>query len=240
MTTPAPTPVRATTPVTATTDLPGFAHPVHDAQQVFRAVLEATSFPTRQQTVDVDLRVPAPLGTTAAAIALTLCDETTPVWLDPALATAEVSAWLAFHAGIRTVEDPQQALFAFAGTPDGVPPLEALATGSDEEPHLSATLVVDTTGRSGDAGTPSIHTASGPGLKGPVTWHGAGLPETLLSGWAANHALFPRGVDVLVVDDDARTVTGLPRTTALVSAARTAVTTAAADRSPSADTEGAR
>ncbi|UZN02883.1 phosphonate C-P lyase system protein PhnH [Cellulomonas sp. S1-8] len=189
---------------------PGFAHPVRDAQQVFRAVLEALARPTTAQPVGVVVEPPAPLGATAGAVVLALCDEQTPVWLDPALRAAPaVGAWIAFHTGARVVDEPGDAAFAVVSSPSAAPSLGDLAQGTDEEPHRSATLVIDT---SGAHGTQAL-VATGPGIPEVATWDGAGLPPGFLAQWQANHALFPRGVDVLLAAGT--TVRGLPRTTAL-------------------------
>ena len=68
---------------------------------------------------------------------LTLVDADTPVWLD---AGADAAAWLAFHAGCPLVVSPGDAAFVLAC---GAPPLlGSLALGTDEEPHRSATLVL--------------------------------------------------------------------------------------------------
>jgi alpha-D-ribose 1-methylphosphonate 5-triphosphate synthase subunit PhnH len=197
--------------------LPGFADPVHDAQRVFRAVLEAMARPTLSQPIvgTTTLRTPAPLGATVGAVVLALCDEQTPIWLDRALAASDdVRAWIRFHTGARLVERPGDALFAVASSPSAAPGLAELAQGSDEEPHLSATLVIDAAG----AKPIGAFTATGPGVDGTAAWDGAGLPGYPGSGgflaqWAANRNGFPRGVDIVLAG--AGEVRALPRTTVL-------------------------
>lgn len=199
--------------MTATLHTPGFAAPVRDAQRVFRAVLEATARPAQPQPVAPGVLPPAPLGAVAGAIVLALADEQAPVWLDETLAQADgVAWWIRFHTGAPLVDDPADAAFAVASRPSSAPRLDALNRGTDEEPHLSTTLVIDAAGaRPGDA-----LVASGPGIDGAVTWDGAGLPDDFLAQWAENARLFPRGVDVLLAGEDA--VVGLPRTTRLARA----------------------
>lgn len=197
--------------------LPGFADPVHDAQRVFRAVLDAMARPTLAQPIlgIGTLRTPAPLGTVTGAVVLALCDEQTPIWLDPALAASDdVRAWIRFHTGARLVDEPGDALFAIASSPSAAPHLADLAQGTDEEPHLSATLVVDAAG----ARPLGAFTAAGPGVKGTAEWDGAGLPAYpgeggFLPQWHANRARFPRGVDLILAGD--RDVRALPRSTRL-------------------------
>ena len=198
--------------LTAPNHTPGFAHPVRDAQRVFRAVMEALARPTTPQRIDPVVAPPEPLGAALGAVILTLCDEQTPVWLDFALRSApEVEAWIVFHTGARIVDAPADALFAIASSPEAAPALSALSRGTDEEPHESATLVIDARTR---AGTDAL-TASGPGIREPRTWDGAGLPVGFLPQWQENRALYPRGVDLILAHE--QTVCGLPRTTTLTS-----------------------
>ncbi|MFG1923060.1 phosphonate C-P lyase system protein PhnH [Cryptosporangium sp. NPDC048952] len=90
-------------------------------------------------------RPPAPLSAAAAAVAQTLCDEDTPVWLDRALAgSGAVAAWFAFHTGAPVVADHAEAAFVFATRFENLPPLAELAVGTAEEPHRSATVVLTT------------------------------------------------------------------------------------------------
>lgn len=199
--------------LTAQNHTPGFAHPVRDGQKVFRAVLKALAGPTSPQLIDVDLQTPAPLGATTGAVILALCDDQTPIWLEPELrASEEVVAWIAFHTGAKVVEDVAEALFAVA-SPTTAPHLAELERGTDVEPHRSATLILDARD-SADAGEATPLTASGPGIRDTVEWDGAGLPPGFLLQWQENRALYPRGVDVIVITGNL--ARGLPRTTALI------------------------
>lgn len=199
--------------LTAQNHTPGFTNPVRDAQQVFRAVLEALSRPTAPQRVDVGIQPPAPLGATVGAVILALCDEQTPIWLDQTLSAApEVGAWIAFHTGAPIVDRAADASFVIASSPSAAPRLADLVHGTDEEPHLSATLVIDACGAHGAGPL----TATGPGIQRATDWDGAGLPSGFLPQWQENRALFPRGVDIVLAAET--TVRGLPRTTALIGA----------------------
>lgn len=192
---------------TARRQRPGFADPVQDAQRVFRAVLGAFARPTLPQPLEAGTtgRV-APLSPGAGALLLALCDEQTPIWLDPALsASDDVCAWLRFHTGVRLVDAPCDALFVVASSPSTVPQLGDLASGTDEEPHRSATVVIDATGARGTGD----FVATGPGVNGSVSWDGAGLPSGFLAQWQQNHSHFPRGIDLILVADDS--VRALPR-----------------------------
>src|SRR5215467_15014654 len=99
-----------------------FADPVLSAQATFRAILNAMARPGSVQPVGVTVSPPPPLNKGAAAVALTLCDQDTPVWLDTELrASASVCEWLGFHCGCPLVDDPVAAAFAFAGHSEKVP-----------------------------------------------------------------------------------------------------------------------
>lgn len=189
---------------------PGFVSPAHDAQRVFRATLEALARPTTGQPLLARVTPPAPLGPEVGAVVLALCDEQTPVWLDAALRkSGEVASWIRFHTGSRIVDAPGDALFCVASCPSAMPALDALKTGSDEEPHLSATVLVDATA----AKPVGAFLATGPGIRGSAEWDGAGCTRAFLDAWAANNAMFPRGVDLLLAGEGV--VRGLPRTTVL-------------------------
>jgi alpha-D-ribose 1-methylphosphonate 5-triphosphate synthase subunit PhnH len=181
---------------------PGFADPVLGAQGCFRALLEAMARPGRPQRIAGPVLPPAPLGGAAAAALLTLADADTPVWTD-AGATAE--AWLRFHAGCPLVADPAEAVFLLA---TGAPPrLATLARGSEEEPHRSATLLLQVTTIEAGAGW----RLTGPGIEREHRLRVQGLPADFTTQWADNRAGFPRGVDLVFCAGD--WLAALPRTT---------------------------
>jgi alpha-D-ribose 1-methylphosphonate 5-triphosphate synthase subunit PhnH len=191
---------------------PGFADPARDAQRSFRAVLNAIAHPARAYPLAGPAEPPAALGRGLAAVALTLLDEACAVWLGGALARdADVRAWLAFHTGARRVDAMTAADFVIAA-PDVLPPLESLALGTEEAPHLSATVVLDIRGCAG----PARFTARGPGIDGTATLAAPWAPDDFAEAWRRNAEIFPRGVDLLLVDS--RTVTAVPRTTQLTAA----------------------
>jgi alpha-D-ribose 1-methylphosphonate 5-triphosphate synthase subunit PhnH len=183
---------------------PGFADPVLDAQRCFRAVLEGMARPGRIHCVPIMPEHPAPLGAAAAAVLLTLADADTPVWLDGG---AAAEAWLRFHAGCRVADTTAEAAFLLAcGTP---PDLRDLALGTDEEPHRSATLIIQVAGLQEGAGW----RLTGPGIEREHRLLVEGLPVRFVDDWEANRARFPRGVDVILCAGDR--LAALPRTTTL-------------------------
>lgn len=181
---------------------PGFAEPVPAAQSCFRALLEAMSRPGLIQALAALPEAPTPLAPAAAAVLLTLADADTPVWTDAGPAAEH---WIRFHAGCPLVADPAAAAFLLAtGAPPGLALLEA---GTEEEPHRSATLILQVTGLEPGAGW----TLRGPGIRDTHRLHAAGLPAGFAAAWTANAACFPRGVDLVLCAGDR--LAALPRTT---------------------------
>jgi alpha-D-ribose 1-methylphosphonate 5-triphosphate synthase subunit PhnH len=175
---------------------PGFADPVGAAQATFRAVLTAMAEPGRIMRLELALEPPRPLGLAAAAIALSLFDGDTPLWCDPASRPAAPS--LRFHTGAPLVEAPERARFALIADPGTAPSLAAFDAGSDEYPDRSATLIV-AVARLGAGETLSLR---GPGIPERRSFAVAGLPTGFRSEWRANHARFPRGIDVVLTAGD--------------------------------------
>ena len=188
---------------------PGFGDATRGAQAAFRALLDALAHPTRIHPLTGPAEAPAGLGPGLGAVALTVLDEESALWLDPRRAAdAEVTSWLTFHTGARLVADAAAADFVLAD-PASLPPLADLAAGTDEEPHRSATVLVDVR----DAAGALRVRAEGPGIDGHADADAPWADDAFLDAWRANGARFPRGVDLLLVD--AGSVAGLPRTTRL-------------------------
>jgi alpha-D-ribose 1-methylphosphonate 5-triphosphate synthase subunit PhnH len=186
--------------------VPGFSDPVLASQAVFRTVMEAMARPGQIAEIDVALAPPAPLGIAAAALALTLLDFETPLWLDPMLAAApEVDGWLKFHTGAPRAADPASAAFAFVAKPAAMPSFEAFGLGSIEYPDRSTTLILEVeTLTEGDG-----FRLSGPGIKGSRSLSVTPLPADFPERMAENRALFPRGVDLVLTCG--RRLAALPR-----------------------------
>src|SRR5215470_3428309 len=126
------------------TELPaGFADKVLSAQSTFRSVMDAMARPGSVQRVSAAFGMPFPMMHGAAAIALTLFDHDTPVWLDGAMsATPDVAKWLKFHTSAPVIADTSVASFAVMGDAKNLPPLDRFALGSDEYPDRSTTLIL--------------------------------------------------------------------------------------------------
>ena len=176
------------------------------AQAAFRAVLDAMASPGGVRPLAAMIGAPPPLANAAAAVALTLCDHDTPVWLDATLrGTEAVCAWLRLHCGCRLVAEPRGAAFAFVGAAHDLPPLEAFSRGTPDYPDRSATIVLQV--ESLRAGRPLA--LSGPGIRDTQVLCATGLPDDIVERLTVNHAMFPRGVDFLLVSSGE--IAALPR-----------------------------
>ena len=185
---------------------PGLADAVFDSQRVFRVVLDTMARPGRPVALDLDLDLdsPAPLDPMTAAVCLALVDFETPLWLDvPGAATD----YLHFHCGCPMAARPAEAAFAVITDAAAMPELGAFSQGSDEAPETSATLLIQAQGLVEGEGL----RLTGPGIEREARLRIDGLPPGFWDRWAENHALFPGGVDALIVADGR--VVGLPRTT---------------------------
>lgn len=187
----------------ATTTLPGFRDPVHDAQQTFRGLLEAIAHPGQAYTPKIDLSSPDGLTPICAAACLTLFDLETTVWLQPSL-PATVRDWLRFHTGCRFTDSPKLATFAVISDAFSQPELQAFNWGSAEDPEQSTTLLIQVE----DFVSGSVQQLSGAGVLGSVSLAPT-LPETFCI--QRNHDAYPQGVDCFLLTQ--RSVVGLPRTT---------------------------
>ena len=187
---------------------PGLADPSHEAQRLFRSVLDAFSHPGRV----VELRDapvgPGTLSPAAAAFLLTFADRETPLWLEAGVDKQEVRDFLRFPAGAPLVHAREAATFAviIAG---GGEPFAGFAIGTDTYPDRAATLVIEVPALEGGRAT----IWRGPGIDGEIQVAIDGLGDGFWPAWTANHALFPCGVD-LVFASGSRLI-ALPRSVAV-------------------------
>lgn len=190
---------------------PGLANPVHDAQCIFKAAMNALARPGTLQTLHVtNLTAPDPLPKTMAALALALLDYDTPVYLDTPLAESrDVVDYLRFHTGAPVVDMQADAAFALISTPEKMPPLSGFNVGTDEYPDRSTTLIMAAETLTNEAG-PLL---SGPGIKTTTQLNAAPLAPGFWHQMSANQTLYPLGVDVLFASVDQ--IAGLPRSTTI-------------------------
>ncbi len=182
----------------------GFSDAALQSQAVFRALLTAMSEPGRV------LRCPAPifgapLPPVLAAVALTMLDYETPVYLAGALVSEEARAFVSFHTGAPLVSDPARASIVLALSESDLPPIPSLNAGTPDYPDRSATVIV---GVNGFEDGLAIE-LRGPGIAGKCEFHACGLSIAFWEAAAANAARFPLGVDFVLCAADS--LAALPR-----------------------------
>ena len=174
----------------------GFANPVFASQSVFRAVMNALARPGSIQSLQAAVAGPATMPVGMAAIALALIDHDAPVWLDTSLVKSnEAAGWLKFHTGAPLVGDSAQCAFALVGDSEAMPRLDRFALGTDEYPDRSTTLIIEVASLTDG----SALILSGPGIRGTTVCCPSGLPDDIAGQLTSNRALFPRGVDLVLV-----------------------------------------
>jgi alpha-D-ribose 1-methylphosphonate 5-triphosphate synthase subunit PhnH len=193
------------------TELPaGFADKMVSAQSTFRAVMDAMARPGSVQDVVAAVGTPWPMMPGTAALALTLFDHDTPIWLDPLMSEqSNVANWLKFHSGAPVVTDPAVCSFAVVGNGAALPDLDSFSFGTAEYPDRSTTLILQV-----ESLTEGCEfELRGPGINGAVVLRAKIEPGNLFERLAVNAALFPRGIDVVLVAND--DIVAIPRTTRL-------------------------
>ncbi len=176
----------------------GFKDPARDAAFAFRAALDAMAKPGNITTISGAI-APAPCSPAAAALLLTLCDPTTPLYLAASHDNGALRDWITFQTGAPFVDAPN-AMFAL-GVWDALRPLDRFSIGTSEYPDRAATLMVEMPDLSS---TGAILT--GPGIE---TSAQLSLPE--VAAFRRNRAHFPLGLDFFFTCGDR--VAGLPRST---------------------------
>ncbi|CAN0583747.1 unnamed protein product [Ectocarpus sp. 12 AP-2014] len=187
--------------MTATAALTGgFSNAPVDAAHAFRAVMTVMARPGEIRTLD-QATPPAPLSVAAGTLILTLCDPETGLYLAGACDNAQVREWVAFHTGAPIVA-AEVATFAVGQWGD-LAPLSRFPVGTPEYPDRSASLIVECDGLE----------ASGTVLEGPGIRDTARLNLPEVSAFAANHTLYPLGLDFYFTAGDS--IAALPRSTAV-------------------------
>ena len=198
--------------MTTVAELPaGFADKVLSAQSTFRSVMDAMARPGTVQRIVAAVGAPAAVMRGTAAIALTLFDQDTPLWLDPQISgTSDVTKWLKFHTGAPVIADSSVCSFALVGDARALPGLDRFAFGSNEYPDRSTTLILQVESLTQGP----VLELRGPGIDGTAVLRAAIQPADLFARLEINRTRFPRGIDVVLVHDD--TIVAIPRTTRLV------------------------
>lgn len=196
------------TPIALADLAPGFTDPPLDAQRVFRQLLQAMARPGQILPIDRLPEAPPPLRPAAAAVALTLFDLETPIWLSPEL-KGRAGDYIAFHTGAPRSADLGAAAFVLVAAGDALPDLSHLALGDPEYPERAATLIIQVDRLRIGSG----RRLRGPGILGHVDLAVDGLAEAFWDALRLNQKRFPLGFDAFLVAGEG--VLGLPRTVIL-------------------------
>jgi alpha-D-ribose 1-methylphosphonate 5-triphosphate synthase subunit PhnH len=183
---------------------------VLSAQSTFRSVMNAMAHPGSVHKVTSTASAPPPLMPGSAAIALTLFDHDTPIWLDSRMSEyPEVASWLKFHSGAPVVTKPSFSSFAVVADGCALPELDSFSFGTSEYPDRSTTVILQVESlRQGCS-----YELRGPGINGAIVLRATIEPKDLFERLAINATLFPRGLDVVLVSNDE--IVAIPRTTRL-------------------------
>jgi alpha-D-ribose 1-methylphosphonate 5-triphosphate synthase subunit PhnH len=170
---------------------PGLADPGHDAQRLFRAVLDAFAHPGRITGLPDPPAGPGTISPATAGYLLTLVDRDTPLWLAPEFDLPAVRDFVRFHTGAPIVARRDEAVFAVLSYDTAS--LDGFAIGTDPYPDRSATLVIEVP----VLGAGTARRWRGPGIDGKAAVAVGGVGPDFWQAWAGNHALFPCGVDIV-------------------------------------------
>jgi len=171
-------------------------------------VLQAMARPGQIQAIDRLPEAPRPLAAATGALALTLFDLDTPIWLSSDL-SGPAAQYLAFHTGAPRVDAVGDARFLVIGAGHDLPDLSTIDLGDAEYPERAATLIIQVEGLASG----SRKRLRGPGIAGHIDIAVTGLAESFWDAFALNRKRFPLGFDAFLVSGSA--VLGLPRSTIL-------------------------
>jgi alpha-D-ribose 1-methylphosphonate 5-triphosphate synthase subunit PhnH len=193
----------------------GFSDISLGSQSVFRAALEALSYPGRPVSLEVTFEAPRAAHASSSGLLLALLEPGSLLWLSPSLANTDAATWIVFHTDCKITPHPHEADFAWIKHWDELPTLQCFALGTDEYPDHSTTCVIDVAAPSTQtAAAPSL-TLTGPGIAVTSTIEQLAATHPQMEGfvaqWTNNHASFPRGIDVFFATNTG--LIGLPRTT---------------------------
>ncbi|MBB5050372.1 alpha-D-ribose 1-methylphosphonate 5-triphosphate synthase subunit PhnH [Afipia massiliensis] len=173
----------------------GLTDPVLSSQSVFRRVMNALARPGSIQAIADTVHASSPLMQATAAVALTLFDHDTPVWLDNHFAgIPAISEWLRFHSDAPLTTDASRAAFALIHNGTNLPDFADFALGTPEYPDQSTTLLIQV--ETLTKGPELV--LCGPGIKGMASLRAGALPPDFAERMQTNSALFPRGIDLLL------------------------------------------
>jgi alpha-D-ribose 1-methylphosphonate 5-triphosphate synthase subunit PhnH len=191
---------------------PGFINFTLASQTVFRLALAALSRPTKVFEADFEgfFKGKPPLPYTAAALALTLLDHQTAVWLSPSF--RESQDYLTFHTSAPMAGSPEKGSFLLVASPKELPPLDTLNQGDPRYPDRSATVILAGVLEKTIMEIPLI--AKGPGIKDEALFENHGLDRNFVNSWSLNRESYPLGLDIILAGNNK--LVGLPRSLRLI------------------------
>lgn len=186
-----------------------FSDPGNQSATTFRKILDALSRPGRVVSFSYRGDSPTGLNPNTFAVAQTLFDHDTKVFISPHYAETAVKTNISFHCSASVTRKIEAADFAIMSIDEAADLLPQLPVGVPDYPDSSATAIIEIdTLTSGKTST----LLSGPGIDGATA-----LPMDIASPLSdvlrSNSALYPLGVDILFVHAEA--FIGLPRSTRL-------------------------
>jgi alpha-D-ribose 1-methylphosphonate 5-triphosphate synthase subunit PhnH len=180
-----------------------------DAHRAFRGLLEAMSRPGKIISVGGQVSFPTVLQPSTAAIALSLFDHDTEIWMGDGIAGIEVYDFLKFNCGCPMTKSSLTADFAIVCAENDLPSVTQFKQGSDAFPDRSTTLIV----QAPDLVTGPPITLTGPGIEHESVLTVAGIADYFWQERREQNSVFPRGVDIVFTSGDR--VVALPRSTRL-------------------------
>ena len=195
----------------------GLPEPINTSQVIFRRTLKAMSEPGTIVDIEQSHGV-ANLSPAMYALALSLLDQQTTLYLSAALKNESVCKNLQFHTDVPLVNDPQSAMFVIANA-DEITELSYFNKGTDESPEMSCSLVLqveyltNTTAQfmNTDNENSTLLKLEGPGIQAEKYIRIAKLSTPLLDYLTQRPDAFPKGLDFYFVSN--KQLLCLPRTT---------------------------
>ena len=187
----------------------GFADPVFGAQAAFRGALDSMAAPGSIVDLGAIPETPSPLDPATVALCLALVDQDTPIWLGEGAARQAVYDYLRFHCGCPVVKSTRAARFAIALANEVVPSLDTMNLGTDQQPDLSTTMILQVPTLDDGNGV----RLTGPGIENEARFSIGGVPPHFWRERKMQESLFPRGVDVFFTCG--RRLAALPRSTVI-------------------------
>lgn len=193
-----------------------FNNPVVYARMVFNLMTQALSHPGRIFAFPVTLRVPAPLTSDLASVALAMADKSSALWLDAPLAASPTTIdYLHYYTGARFVRDPAESSYALISDAVSMPQLRAFAGGGQGVSGVSTIVVISVDYLAPtQPGTRGAMVLSGPGIDGSTALIAGPLPLDFQAQIAENRARYPRGVDCFLVSRGR--MVAIPRSVSIV------------------------